>query len=96
MRTAALRQQRPTKTPADLAQDRQRDARQRGHREPVPAVTVQPGWEPEGLREKVGSAVGADSRQVEADAQRFKKFIEERGSETGAWRGEVEIPENRV
>jgi hypothetical protein len=29
---------------------------------------------------------------VKADAKRFKEFIERRGSESGAWRGDVERP----
>jgi uncharacterized membrane protein len=52
-------------------------------------ITIQLGWEPEGLAEKAGSAIGLDSRQVKADAERFKQFIEERNTETGAWRGEA-------
>ncbi len=52
-------------------------------------VMVQIDWEPEGLVEKVGAAVGVDDHQVKADTKRFKKFIEERGAETGAWRGDV-------
>jgi len=28
-------------------------------------------------------------RRVEGDLERFKSFIENRGEETGAWRGEV-------
>jgi uncharacterized membrane protein len=52
-------------------------------------VTVQMEWEPEGLAEKAGSTMGLDSRQVKADAERFKDFIEHRTTETGAWRGEV-------
>jgi hypothetical protein len=32
------------------------------------------------------------SRRVKGDLERFKEFIEKRGSETGAWRGEVEQP----
>ena len=55
-------------------------------------VMIQIDWEPEGLVEKVGAAVGVDKRQVKADAKRFKSFIESRGVETGAWRGEVERP----
>jgi hypothetical protein len=39
--------------------------------------------------EKVGSALGSDDRRVKGDLQRFKEFIESRGAETGAWRGEV-------
>ncbi|MGY1749318.1 SRPBCC family protein [Modestobacter sp. SYSU DS0511] len=52
-------------------------------------VMVQLDWEPEGVVEKVGAAVGVDDRQISADVKRFKEFIESRGTETGAWRGEV-------
>ena len=52
-------------------------------------VTVQLEWEPEGLTEELGSAIGADSRRVQADLERFKELIESRGVESGAWRGEV-------
>jgi uncharacterized membrane protein len=52
-------------------------------------VTVQVEWQPEGLTEKAGAAVGIDNLQVKSDLNRFKDFIEQRGSETGAWRGEV-------
>jgi uncharacterized membrane protein len=53
-------------------------------------VTVALEWEPEGLVEKAGSAVGADSHQITADLKRFKEFIESRGIETGAWRSAVD------
>jgi uncharacterized membrane protein len=53
-------------------------------------VTVRFEHEAEGLKEQLGSALGMDSRQVKADLERFKEFIEARGRETGAWRGEVE------
>jgi len=52
-------------------------------------VTVQLDWETEGLIEKAGAAIGADDRQIKADLKRFKTFIESRGGETGAWRGDV-------
>ena len=52
-------------------------------------VNVELEWDPEGLVEKAGSAVGADSRQVTADLGRFKEFIEPRGLETGEWRSSV-------
>ncbi|GAA2581902.1 SRPBCC family protein [Dactylosporangium fulvum] len=52
-------------------------------------VTVQMGWEPSGIAEKAGSAVGIDERQVKADVRRFKEFIEQRGDATGAWRGDI-------
>src|SRR5688572_10266816 len=58
-------------------------------------VNVELTWEPDSAMEKVGAAVGLDSRQVASDLKKFKKFIESEGSETGAWResvrdGEVE------
>jgi uncharacterized membrane protein len=52
-------------------------------------VTLQMDWQPEGAIQNAGAAVGADDRQVEGDLDRFKEFIESRGSETGAWRGEI-------
>lgn len=53
-------------------------------------VTVQIDWEPEGFVEKAGAVVGAGSHAVKKDLQNFKEFIESRGAETGAWRGDVE------
>jgi hypothetical protein len=32
---------------------------------------------------------------VKADLARFKQMIESRGTETGAWRGEVKRPDER-
>ena len=52
-------------------------------------VTVEMEWEPEGFKEKAGAMVGADSRSVAEDLDRFKDMIESRGVETGAWRGNV-------
>lgn len=52
-------------------------------------VTVQMDFEPEGIVEKAGDALGVVDRQVKADLTRFKTFIEERGTETGAYRGEI-------
>jgi uncharacterized membrane protein len=52
-------------------------------------VMVQLDWEPQGLVEKVGAVVGVDDRQISADVKRFKEFIENRGTETGAWRGDI-------
>jgi uncharacterized membrane protein len=52
-------------------------------------VTVQIDWSPEGIVEKAGEALNLDERRVQGDLERFKKFIEERGTETGAWRGDV-------
>ncbi|MDT0166238.1 SRPBCC family protein [Actinotalea sp. AC32] len=46
-------------------------------------------YEPEGLVEKVGDALSIVEKQAEGDLERFKAFIEERGTATGTWRGEV-------
>ena len=46
-------------------------------------------YEPEGLVEKAGDMLNVVQRRAEADLQKFKAFIESRGLETGAWRGEV-------
>ena len=45
--------------------------------------------EPEGFVEQVGDKLGFISRRAKGDMERFKEFIESRGSETGAWRGDV-------
>jgi uncharacterized membrane protein len=52
-------------------------------------ITVTMEWSPEGAVEKAGDALGFDDRQVEADLERFKEFIERRGPETGAWRDKI-------
>ena len=52
-------------------------------------VTVQLEAEPEGLVESAGDALGLLDRRVRGDLERFKAFIESRGTETGAWRGDV-------
>lgn len=53
-------------------------------------VTVQMDWTPEGVTQSVGSALGVDDRNVKQDLKNFKRFIEERGAPTGAWRGQVD------
>ena len=51
---------------------------------------VQMDYEPAGMKESVGSAVGVDSHRVKGDLESFKEFIESRGAGTGSWRGGVE------
>jgi uncharacterized membrane protein len=46
-------------------------------------------YAPEGAVESVGSMLGAVNAQLQTSVEQFKSFIESRGSETGAWRGEV-------
>jgi uncharacterized membrane protein len=52
-------------------------------------VTVDLTYDPEGVSENLGDALGFVSRRVNGDLERFKEFIESRGVETGAWRGEI-------
>ncbi len=52
-------------------------------------VNLQMEFEPEGLAETIGDKLGFVSKQAEGDLKRFKSFVEQRGSETGAWRGAV-------
>src|ERR1700693_1314752 len=47
------------------------------------------GYEPEGLLEKTGDALGFPSARIEGDLKRFRDYIEERGRATGGWRGQV-------
>jgi uncharacterized membrane protein len=58
-------------------------------------IMVQLDWEPEGVTEHVGAALGMDDRRVQGDLKRFKELIESRGVASGAWRGEVENPDDR-
>jgi uncharacterized membrane protein len=53
-------------------------------------VMLQMEYDPEGLVEKAGDALGIVKSRVKGDLERFKSFIESRGQETGAWRGEVD------
>ncbi|MFB7936978.1 SRPBCC family protein [Streptomyces sp. NPDC004779] len=52
-------------------------------------VMLQMDYDPEGFAENIGDMLGFVRRQVAGDLRRFKLYIEGRGSETGAWRGEV-------
>ncbi|WP_458247942.1 SRPBCC family protein [Streptomyces sp. MAI_2237] len=42
-----------------------------------------------GAAEKAADALGMVDRRVKGDMKRFKEYIEERGGETGSWRGRV-------
>jgi uncharacterized membrane protein len=53
-------------------------------------VMLQMEVQPDDWAEKVGDALRLTDRRVEGDLERFKEFIERRGQETGAWRGEVD------
>jgi uncharacterized membrane protein len=53
-------------------------------------LMLQVDYEPEGVVENVGDAVGVVSGRIKRDLERFKEFIESRNRETGAWRGEID------
>jgi uncharacterized membrane protein len=52
-------------------------------------IMLQLEYEPEGLLEKTGDALGMVEHRARADLERFRDFVEAEGMETGAWRGEV-------
>ncbi len=52
-------------------------------------VTLEMSFDPEGVLENVGDALGVPERQVEGDLKRFKEFMERSGTATGGWRGEI-------
>lgn len=52
-------------------------------------VALEISYDPKGFIENIGDAIGVVSRRVENDLEHFKEFIENRGQETGAWRGMI-------
>lgn len=52
-------------------------------------VTLRITYEPDGGLETAASMLGIVKMRVKGDVERFKKFIEARGFETGGWRGEI-------
>jgi uncharacterized membrane protein len=52
-------------------------------------VMLQMEYDPQGFVENVGDAIGVVTQRVQGDLERFKQYIENRGQETGAWRGTV-------
>lgn len=55
-------------------------------------VMLQMDFDPDGLVEQIGDKLGFIKTRTSGDLKRFKDFIESRGVETGAWRGEVSRP----
>lgn len=52
-------------------------------------ISLKLNYAPEGVMENVGDKLGVVGRRVEGDLKRFKEFLQARGTETGAWRGEI-------
>jgi uncharacterized membrane protein len=59
-------------------------------------VALEISYDPKGFIENAGDAVGVVSRRVTNDLEQFKEFIENRGRETGAWRGTIKEGAGRV
>jgi len=53
-------------------------------------IMLQMDFAPEGFVEQVGDKLGVVNSRAKGDLERFKDFIESRGTESGAWRGEVD------
>ncbi|MFE1251536.1 SRPBCC family protein [Streptomyces sp. NPDC058735] len=46
--------------------------------------------ETSGAAEKAADMTGTIDRRIKGDMKRFKQYIEERGAESGAWRGRIQ------
>jgi uncharacterized membrane protein len=56
-------------------------------------VTAQLDIDPDGFVENVADKVGIVDQLIRSDMAKFREFIEQRGAETGAWRGDVDQPD---
>jgi uncharacterized membrane protein len=52
-------------------------------------VKLKINYDPEGIVENIGGAIGVVSARVQGDLNRFKAYLETRHTESGAWRGEI-------
>lgn len=55
-------------------------------------VALQIDYEPEGVVEKAGDMLGVVTRRTQANLERFKTFIEARGTASGGFRGTIPAP----
>ncbi|WAL70124.1 SRPBCC family protein [Kitasatospora sp. YST-16] len=46
-------------------------------------------YDPQGMAEHAADTMGMIDRRVSGDLDRFKSFVEERGLESGGWRGRI-------
>jgi uncharacterized membrane protein len=53
-------------------------------------VTLQMDYQPEGVLETIGDALGAVRMEARSNLANFKEMLEKRGAETGAWRGKID------
>ena len=59
-------------------------------------VTLRIDADPEGPVETIGANLGILEAAVKSDLEHFKQFIEDRGTPTGAWKGEIHGEEVRT
>jgi len=52
-------------------------------------ISVHLEYQPESLLEGVADKMGVVSHEVQGALEKFKSYIESRGRETGAWRGQI-------
>jgi uncharacterized membrane protein len=52
-------------------------------------IMLQLEFDPEGIVEQAGDKLGFVSRRATGDLERFKQFVEARGTQEGGWRGDV-------
>lgn len=52
-------------------------------------VNVHIDYEPQGAAAKIGNALGIAEHRVHSELEHYKSFLEQRGHETGAWRGSI-------
>ena len=55
----------------------------------VTRIMLQMDYEPDGVLETLGDAMGAVRMEARTGLQCLKEMLEKRGSETGAWRGKI-------
>ena len=55
----------------------------------VTRITLQMDYQPEGVLEQIGDALGAVRMEARSNLSNLKELLEKRGSETGAWRGKI-------
>lgn len=59
-------------------------------------IMLQMEYQPEGIVEEIGDYLGIAARRIQRDLAHFKEYVEERGAESGAWRGTVHNPGERT
>jgi uncharacterized membrane protein len=55
----------------------------------VTRISLQMDYQPDGMIERIGDAMGAVRMETRANLEKFKRMLEHRGAETGAWRGNI-------